>query len=174
MHLTAVLCSFRQYPNLSLQLTQWTDGLNVGIFPLWRSWSLFYKEKAEDPILEFCSFDSVVVVVNMWFASIISLFIFCIFMVFILPRVILLLSNRDVRRMVMYYAVWSKLLVIRGFFSASWEFFASGDTFRWMEDTGSTYHLKRFICVRAVMRVCMYARVTVCMFWCMYASVLTL
>lgn len=57
MHLMAVLCSFGQYPNLSLQLTQWTDGLNVGIFLLWRSWSLFYKEKAEDPILEFCSFD---------------------------------------------------------------------------------------------------------------------
>lgn len=86
----------------------------------------------------------------MWFASISLLFIyFCFFMMFIWPRVILLLLNQDARHLAMYYeqgVINSRLL------NALWEMFASGDTFRCVLNGihYSTYHLKRFICVRAV------------------------
>ncbi len=129
---------------------------------------IFFFTKAEDPILEFCSFNFVVV--NMWFASIFQYLFFCIFMVFILPRVILLLLNRDVRHLVIYYAVWSKLLAIRGFSMHRDNFLHQGT--RSVEWKTLVAFEALHQCV--IKRVCMYARVTVCMFWCMYASVLTL
>lgn len=147
MHLTAVLCSFRQCPKLRLRLTQWTDGLNVGIFMLWRSWSLFYKEKAEDPILEFCSFNFVVVV-NMWFASIFRYLFFAFF-------AFLLLSNRDARHLVMYYAAWSQLLVIRGFSMHCEKFLHQGThSVEWKTLVAHIIWSASSVCVRLCAFVC--------------------
>lgn len=133
----------------------------------------FYEEKAEDPIecsVLFFFVVAVVIVVNMWFASI-FLYLFLHFYGVILPWVILLL-NGDV----MYYAVSSKLFLIQGFPMHPGKYLHQGIysisvVFR-IKDTGSTYLLRRLICVRVVMRVCTYARVKDCMFRC--ASLLTL
>lgn len=169
MHFTAVLCSFRQCPKLRLQLTQWTDGLNVGIFLLWRSWSLVYKEKAEDPIFEFCSFNFVVVV-NIWFASILPYLFFCILMVFILPRVILLLSNR---KLVMYYAVWSKLLVIQGFSMHCGTFLHQGThSVEWKTLVAHIIWSVSSVCVQLCAFVCTQEWLFACLG--VYASVLNL
>lgn len=133
----AVLCSFRQYPNLSLLLTR--DGLMDWMLGFFRSGAhdLYFLQREGWGSHSWILF--IWFAVNTWFASI---FLYLFWFLFYVDGVYFRYCWTE---------MWdnSKLLFfIFGIHSAVF----------WTEDTGSTYHLKRFICVSAVMRVCLYTQ----------------